>query len=126
MAKTWPALVEELAAVLEIRRSAPGAFIGSTADGQRVHGQYRPGDTVGWVALRTPICGQGDMDPTRTLERNHRLAFAVMELADGHYWLRTSLPLDSSELDHPGRLVGGLVEAAETLRPRRPEPQRLD
>jgi len=75
------------------------------------------GSAAEWVVIRTRICAESDMEPSLVLERNGRLAFAVMVLLQGSYWLRVSIPLDSTELDDPQQLVALLIDAAGSLSP---------
>ncbi len=124
---TWPELKAELGQLaLTITRRDPRGFLGKTTEGIRSTGRARARfRDVEWLVLRTPICAQQDMDPELVLERNGRLAFAVMLLSQGTYWLRVAVavPAPAELCCDPARLVVQLVEGARSLWPYRIAPQ---
>lgn len=110
-------LFAELARVLLDVRTLPDGILGRL-NGRPVQAQRIAGATVEWVVLRCAVCAEVDLALPLVLERNARLAFAALALANGVYWVRIALPCDSAELADPARAIAMLVEAAETLVPR--------
>ncbi len=94
-------------------------LVGVTAEGHEVRIEYTRGIAATWVVLCAPICRRDQIDPELALERNARLALATIAIADGVYWLRVAVPLDSAELSDPRQLFALLIDAARSLDPRR-------
>ncbi len=113
-------IVAELAGELGAVRWLPGGVSGLAEDGREVRIEHTRGVTVEWIVLRAEICAGYEMDSELVLERNARLAFAAIVLANGVYWLRVALPLDSAELADPRRALALVTEGAGSLAPRRP------
>ncbi len=115
--RDWTWLKAELAEGLQISREEAGWFRCTTIEGHHVLVEHTHGSAVDWLVMRTRICAQNEMDPELVLERNGTLAFAVMVLMKGTYWLRVAIPFDSMELANPKQLVSFLVEGARSLAP---------
>ena len=110
----------DLVSMLHAVRVLPGGVSGLAADGREVRIEHAVGVEVDWIVLRAEICVAADLDPELVLERNARLAFATIVLANGVYWLRMAIPLDSAELCDPRRTVALVTDGARSLAPHRP------
>ncbi len=121
MDRDWPALKSDLTSVLQVEAEEPGGFVGRTSGGEQVVVEFSRGLAIEWLVLRTPICAQGEMDSELVLERNGQLAFSVIVLVNGLYWLRLAMPFDSVELRDVKVLVALLVQAARSVWPYRIE-----
>lgn len=112
-------IVAELAKGLRNVRKLSDGFTGRTAQGRELQVVCARGLAVDWIVLRTPICEAYELDLAQVAERNARLAFATIVLADNTYWLRVALPCDSVELADPERLIALVINAAGSLVARR-------
>jgi len=111
-------MISDLARVLRAIRPLASGVSGLTTDGREVRVEHARGAVVEWIVLRAIICMASEMDPELVLERNARLAFATIVLANGFYWLRVALPVDSAELANPRDVIALVADGAASLAPR--------
>lgn len=119
-ARSWARLTAFMASRLPVAATGAQELVVTSRDGRPVFVEQVHGSSGDWIVMRAKICAAHEMDPALVLERNGRLAFAVMVLVKGVYWLRVAIPIDSGELNDPTQLVDFLVDAARSLSPYRP------